>query len=37
MTFEIWLTVAAMYLAVTLVLSGLAGLLERRLARGYGR
>ena len=37
MTFEIWITVAAMYLAVTLVLSGLATLLERRLARGQAR
>jgi polar amino acid transport system permease protein len=37
MTFEIWLTVAAMYLSVTLVLSGLASLLEHRLARGSYR
>jgi len=34
LTFEIWLTIAAIYLAVTLVLSGLAQLLERRLATG---
>jgi len=34
MTFEIWLTVAAIYLVVATVLSLLASLLERRLARG---
>ena len=34
MTFEIWLTVAAIYLLVATVLSQLASLLERRLARG---
>jgi polar amino acid transport system permease protein len=34
MTFEIWLTVAALYLLVATVLSLLASLLERRLARG---
>jgi len=33
MTFEIWLTVAAIYLVVTTVMSQLARLLERRLAR----
>ena len=33
MTFEIWLTVAAIYLVVTTTLSLLASLLERRLAR----
>lgn len=33
MTFEIWLTVAAIYLVVTTTLSLLAGRLERRLAR----
>ena len=34
LTFEIWLTVAAIYLVVTTTLSALARLLERRLARG---
>ena len=34
LTFEIWLTIAAIYLVVTLILSGLAQLLERRLATG---
>ena len=34
MTFEIWLTVAAIYLVVTTTMSQLAALLERRLARG---
>lgn len=33
MTFEIWLTVAAIYLVVTTLLSFLAGRLERRLAQ----
>lgn len=33
MTFEIWLTVAAMYLALTLSLSAVAGWLERRAGR----
>lgn len=33
MTFEIWLTVAAIYLVVTTSMSFLAGMLERRLAR----
>jgi len=30
LTFEIWFTVAAIYLAVTLSLSGVAGMLEKR-------
>jgi polar amino acid transport system permease protein len=34
LTFEIWLTIAGIYLVVTLILSGLAQLLERRLAAG---
>ena len=34
MTFEIWLTVAALYLALTIALSAAASLLERRLGRG---
>lgn len=34
LTFEIWLTIAAIYLAVTIVMSALAQLLERRLAAG---
>ena len=33
MSFEIWLTVAALYLAITIPLSSAAQLLERRLAR----
>lgn len=33
MSFEIWLTVAGIYLIVTITLSSLAGLLERRLGR----
>ena len=33
MTFEVWLTVAAIYLVVTTTMSWLAGRLERRLAR----
>ena len=37
MTFELWLTVAAIYLGVTIILSLLASLLERRLARGTSR
>ena len=35
LTFEIWLTIAAIYLAVTTTMSALATLLERRLARGH--
>ena len=35
MTFEIWLTVAAIYLLVTTMLSLLASLVERRLARAW--
>jgi polar amino acid transport system permease protein len=35
MSFEIWLTVAAIYLAITLSLSIAAQLLERRLQRGH--
>ncbi len=34
MTFEIWLTVAAIYLVVTTTMSVLAGRLERRMAHG---
>jgi polar amino acid transport system permease protein len=34
LAFEIWLTVAALYLVVTLSLSGLVALLERRMATG---
>jgi len=37
MTFEIWLTVAAIYLVLTLSLSGLAGWLERRARRAERR
>ncbi len=33
MSFEIWLTVAALYLVVTIGLSLVAGWLERRIAR----
>ena len=33
MSFEIWFTVAAIYLVLTLSLSGLASRLERRVAR----
>ncbi len=36
MTFEIWLTVAAIYLAINLLLSAVVGWLERRLAIAYG-
>ncbi len=36
LSLEIWLTVAALYLVVTLVLSGTARLLERRLQRRTG-
>ena len=35
MSFEIWFTVAAMYLVMTITLSLLAGALERRLRRPY--
>lgn len=35
LSFEIWFTVAAMYLVMTIALSLLAGALERRLARPY--
>ena len=34
LSFEIWFTVAAVYLVLTLGLSALAGTLERRFARG---
>jgi polar amino acid transport system permease protein len=34
MSFEVWFTVAGIYLAVTVTLSALAALLERRLAAG---
>jgi polar amino acid transport system permease protein len=37
MTFEIWLTTAAMYLAITITLSLLVGQLERRFNRGNAR
>lgn len=37
LSFEIWLTVAGLYLVLTLSLSLLAGLLEWRLARSQGR
>ncbi len=37
MTFEIWLTTAAMYLVITISLSLLVGLFERRLNRGNAR
>jgi polar amino acid transport system permease protein len=32
LTFEIWFTVAAMYLAITLFLSGVGGIMEKRLS-----
>lgn len=35
MSFEIWLTVAALYLVLTLVLSGIARQAERRMSRPY--
>ena len=35
LSFEIWFTVAAMYLGLTIVLSLLASVLERRLKRSY--
>ena len=35
LTFEIWLTIAAIYLIVTTTMSWLASLLERRLASGH--
>lgn len=35
LTFEIWLTIAAIYLIVTTTMSWLASLLERRMARGH--
>jgi polar amino acid transport system permease protein len=34
LSFEIWFTVAAVYLVLTLSLSALAGSVERRFARG---
>ncbi|MEZ5935705.1 MAG: amino acid ABC transporter permease [Alphaproteobacteria bacterium] len=37
MSFEIWFTVAAIYLLLTLSLSGLVGLMERRIARAGAR
>jgi polar amino acid transport system permease protein len=37
MTFEIWLTTAAIYLVITISLSLLVGLFERRLNRGNAR
>jgi polar amino acid transport system permease protein len=37
MTFEIWLATAAIYLAITISLSLLVGLFERRLNRGNAR
>jgi polar amino acid transport system permease protein len=37
LSFEIWFTVAAIYLALTISLSGLAAYLERQVRRGLGR
>ncbi|MGI9508297.1 MAG: amino acid ABC transporter permease [Geminicoccaceae bacterium] len=37
MSFEIWFTVAAIYLALTLSMSGLVGVMERRVARAGER